>query len=285
MVPTCFVIMPISMPDELAAKYGGDNQHFLHILEHLFEPALKKAKLDVLRPVMTGDANIQAQIIQNLESADYVLCDMSTLNPNVFFELGVRTALNRPAILVRDDLTPRAPFDTNTINHHEYVHQLRPWNVTVQIDQLTEHIESTVSRGDQQNSLWRYFGLTRTGEPTADASQRSTDERLDFLTEQVASISRSLLPPGSARSRLSNPALEPARLFLEEVVRAEAGLYGATIRSATVDVDRLEVEFSDPPPPPVLDYIARAAEERGIGFIWRYRDRGEPRAGRERHPS
>ena len=44
---------------------------------------------------MTGADLIHAQIVKNLQFADVVLCDVSTHNPNVFFELGIRTALNR----------------------------------------------------------------------------------------------------------------------------------------------------------------------------------------------
>jgi hypothetical protein len=35
-----------------------------------------------------GSEIIQADIIRNLHAADLVLCDLSTLNANVFFEFG-----------------------------------------------------------------------------------------------------------------------------------------------------------------------------------------------------
>ena len=55
-------------------------------------------------PTASGSDLIHAKIIKNLETADLVLCDMSALNPNVFFEFGMRTALNKPAL---DDATTR----------------------------------------------------------------------------------------------------------------------------------------------------------------------------------
>ena len=39
----CFVIMPISTPIESAAQYGNDQDHFRHVIDHLFQPAVEKA--------------------------------------------------------------------------------------------------------------------------------------------------------------------------------------------------------------------------------------------------
>ncbi len=69
---------------------------------------------------------IHAEIIRKLEEADLVPCDRWTLNPNVFFELGIRTALDRPVALVRDDQTAILPFDTGILNTHTYRSALTP---------------------------------------------------------------------------------------------------------------------------------------------------------------
>lgn len=49
-----------------------------------------------------------------------VLCDMSQNNPNVFFELGVRTSVNKPVALVRCDEDSPIPFDVSGVNTHTY---------------------------------------------------------------------------------------------------------------------------------------------------------------------
>ena len=118
---TCFVIMPVTTPDHFLSAYNNDGAHFHHVLEHLFRPALEQLDFEVISPVAIGADLIHAEIIRNLETADLVLCDMSIVNPNVFFELGVRTALNRPVCLVKDDATERVPFDTGIINFHTYL--------------------------------------------------------------------------------------------------------------------------------------------------------------------
>lgn len=100
-LPMCFVIMPISTPEHMVDSYGGDRKPFEHVLAHVPVPAIRKAGFEPISPVSQGSETIQTQIIQNLELADLVLCDMSILNANVFFELDIRTSLDKPVCMVR----------------------------------------------------------------------------------------------------------------------------------------------------------------------------------------
>jgi hypothetical protein len=74
--------MPVSTPRSYAEKFT-DPDHFAHVLEYLFTPALLEAGLEVIPPTAIGSEMIHADIIRNLEQADFVLCDLSSLNPNV----------------------------------------------------------------------------------------------------------------------------------------------------------------------------------------------------------
>ena len=111
--PTCFIIMPLTTPARYVDHYKGDTDHFIHVLDHLFKPAIQAAGMDPIPPISKGSEIIHGDIIRNLETADLVLCDMSILNPNVFFELGIRTALNKSVAIIRDNVTERIPFDLN----------------------------------------------------------------------------------------------------------------------------------------------------------------------------
>ncbi|TAK61813.1 MAG: hypothetical protein EPO24_05530, partial [Bacteroidetes bacterium] len=72
----CFIIMPITTPSEKLAEYNNDVEHFIHVMEHLFIPAIEKAELEPMLPIASGTDVIQAEIIKKLETADLVLCDM-----------------------------------------------------------------------------------------------------------------------------------------------------------------------------------------------------------------
>jgi hypothetical protein len=44
----CFVIMPISTPDIYVDQYNKDPDHFKHVLDYLFTPALATAGYETM---------------------------------------------------------------------------------------------------------------------------------------------------------------------------------------------------------------------------------------------
>ena len=181
----CFVIMPISTPEAYLTTYRGDSHHFRHVLEHLFIPAIRRVGLETVPPVAKGSDIIHAEIIKNIEQTDLVLCDMSTLNPNVFFELGIRIAVDKPVCMVRDDITADIPFDTNLVNYHTYSSSLEPWTLDREIERLTDHIH-TVRSQDERNSLWRYFGLSSRAGFTQE--ETGLEAKIDLLRIEIHAL-------------------------------------------------------------------------------------------------
>jgi hypothetical protein len=184
-MPNCFIIMPISTPAQHLSFYSDDERHFMHVLEYIFKPAINKAGYTPIAPIVEGSDVIHAEIINQLESAELVFCDMSTLNANVFFELGIRTALDKPVCLVKDRLTANLPFDTSIINYYSYDHSLSPWTLNEQIDSISDHITKTINRGSR-NSLWKYFGLVSTAAPPE--KETGLEAKIDMLSLQVESL-------------------------------------------------------------------------------------------------
>lgn len=182
----CFIIMPITTPDNMVQRYLGDTEHFRHVLECLFMPAVEKSGHVPIPPIAQGADLIHAEIVKNLEATELVLCDISCLNPNVFFELGCRTALNKPVCYVMDDQTPSIPFDTGIINHFEYSSRLEPWSLQTEVDRLAQHIISTRERADGKNTLWQYFGLSSAARAVQPSGE--DQDKLDYLVLQVQAI-------------------------------------------------------------------------------------------------
>jgi hypothetical protein len=224
--------MPISTPEHLVPKYSGDKDHFFHVLEHLFVPAVGKNKFNAVRPIAEGSDVIHAEIIKNLEKADLVLCDASSLNANVFYELGIRTALDKPVCIVRDELTPKIPFDTTIINHLVYDSSLAAWTLEKQIDDLATHIKKSFDRSEGKNKLWKYFGLSTRA--TLPHENNSVEGKLELLSLQVEGLNRKM----SERQELAMPGL------LEEMKKK---------------INRPDKEFKK-------DAIVRALSEHAIKF-------------------
>lgn len=190
--PLCFAIMPITTPDEAVSQYGGDREHFLHVAEFIFKPAAELAGYRFVPASVDSSMVIQAAIIDNLARADVVLCDTSLWNANVFFELGIRVALNKPVALVRDKLTETVPFDNTPIHCYEYDHRMDPWCLKAEIPKLGEHIAAAGKH--EQNELWKFAGIQVTAQQT-DAGNPE-DAKLDLLLAKVAALAERVEPAG-----------------------------------------------------------------------------------------
>jgi len=212
----CFIIMPISTPDNRLSDYSNDKNHFKHVLEHLLIPSIEKAGLESIPPIAKGAEIIHGNIIKNIESADLVLCDMSTLNPNVFFELGIRIAINKPVCLIKDDLTEKGPFDTAIIYCHPYLSALNQWTSKNQIEGLSNHIIESLEGSNGSKSLWNYFSLSSPAKPVE--GNQGVEVRIDYLTKQIEALREQL----SVSSKVSvhtelNQNIEYYIALLEEV--------------------------------------------------------------------
>lgn len=232
---TCFVAMPISTPNP--ALYHGDADHFQHVLEHLFVPAIEMAGMTPVRPKAEGADLIHAEIIKQLETADLVLCDISTLNANVFFELGIRTALNRPVCIVRDEHTQTIPFDTTMINHASYMSALPAWELQKQVSLLAEHLKTSLNRSNGENKLWKYFGLTMSGTPAIEGKD-AVGDRLALMSSQIEALTmqmahRPIQPPVVSSSRHFRSKSEEFSGVLQRLAEGVADRFDNMVISST----------------------------------------------------
>ena len=115
----CFVIMPISDAE------GYDKGHFTRVYEHLVKPAVIEAGFEPMRADDTSKANfIVVDILKQILESDMAICDLSSRNPNVFYELGIRQAFNLKTVLIKDIKTTM-PFDIAGIRTLHYNENLR----------------------------------------------------------------------------------------------------------------------------------------------------------------
>lgn len=95
--PICFVIMPYdNVP-------GYKQDHFIKIYDQIFAPAIESAGYRPVRcdKIVNGVPRIDV-LSQHLNHDPMVLCDLSTLNPNVLYELGIRHNASLPCVLVAE---------------------------------------------------------------------------------------------------------------------------------------------------------------------------------------
>jgi nucleoside 2-deoxyribosyltransferase len=228
-VPTCFVIMPISTPPGLVNSYLGDSQHFQHVFDVLHAPAARQAGFDVIAPVVASSEVIPGEIIRNLSRADLVVCDISTHNPNVFFELGIRVALDRPVAMVKDDQTSTIPFDNAMVGCHTYGSRLDTWRIQDEINELADWIRNAGAQ--QRNAVWRHFGVIELANAEFHAAVKRLLEQTGLSTRKQ--MYRTSRDPERRAVTLIFVTLPSA--FVQSGLRDEAAKLGLTLHLRSED--------------------------------------------------
>lgn len=134
----CGVIMPI------ADTEGYPTGHWLDVREIIYEAISNAGFEPNLVSFDIGVSTIHKTIVQNLYFNDIVVCDISSRNANVMFELGMRLAFDKPTVIIKDDNTPYS-FDIAGIEHLNYPHDLRYKNIEKFKENLTSKIKNTIS--------------------------------------------------------------------------------------------------------------------------------------------
>jgi hypothetical protein len=155
-LPECFILMPISDPD------GYASGHFKRVYQDLFVPACEAAGFRAVRADDVREANfIHEDLLRRLLNAPMALCDLSTRNPNVLFELGLRQAFDKPVVLVQEVNTPRI-FDISLLRATDYRSGLLYREVLEDQKAISAVIEATQRasvEGRGINSLVRLLSL------------------------------------------------------------------------------------------------------------------------------
>src|ERR1051325_2567043 len=133
-VPLCFVVGPIGKDGSLERKHSDLllNAIVKHVLQDKeFGFIVKRADEDA-DPGMIGD-----RVVSDILHAELVVADLTDLNPNAFYELGIRHSTLKPTIHIAKAGTA-LPFDT--VTHRTIFVDLTDWH---SIEQARERVAST----------------------------------------------------------------------------------------------------------------------------------------------
>ena len=118
-------------------------------MNDLIKPALEDAGYEVARADTRLDQqSIMRGIIQGIASADLIIADLSVVNANVFYELGLCHGLRKPTVLITQSLD-EVPFD------------LRPYKVQIydtRFDKIHELREALKDIGEKHKTGQIEFG-------------------------------------------------------------------------------------------------------------------------------
>src|SRR5262245_43427908 len=90
---TCFVIMPFAQRTDPLTQETVD---FDEVYEYIIKPSAEQLSLSVTRAdEIQKPGWVHRDMIKHIFNSDVAIVDITLLNPNVFYELGVRHALRK----------------------------------------------------------------------------------------------------------------------------------------------------------------------------------------------
>ncbi|MGL6551317.1 hypothetical protein ACSZN3_20915 [Aeromonas hydrophila] len=141
---TCGLVMPISSND------CGTEQHWLNV-QKIIRDGLLPLNINIRMVSHSDEVNIiQKNIVRNLFSDDVIICDVSSRNPNVMFELGIRLTFDKPVVIIKDKETPFV-FDVGGIYHLEYPRSLNYVDILSFQENLCEKVKATLLASTDKN--------------------------------------------------------------------------------------------------------------------------------------
>ncbi|MBM6550714.1 hypothetical protein [Marinomonas ostreistagni] len=178
----CFIIMPIADAD------GYEKGHFLRVYEDIVKPAVQDSGFVATRADEVKETNfIHLDILKKLIDAPIAICDLSSRNPNVLFELGIRQAFDKPVVLIQEKGTPKI-FDIGPLRYLEYDKGMKYHDVLRTQKELSEAIVATKTAEGQQgniNSIVRLMALSNPASiPTLEGDNKEA-LAIDILQSQL----------------------------------------------------------------------------------------------------
>ena len=234
----CFVIMPIS------DNPNYESGHFTRVYNHLIKPACEKAGFESIRADESQTTNLIAlDIIKLIVDCDMAICDVSSKNPNVLYELGIRQAFNLPVTIIRDGKTDRI-FDIQSLRDVTYDEVLRIDRVEIQIEDIAKTLKNTYEGKDKEvNSLVSLLGIepAKKGETIKISAESSIIlNEIKSLGIRISKIERNRL-----ETKLNDDfPMEDRVSELMRLARKDVGevVYGRLMND---DEDRIFIKLKD----------------------------------------
>ena len=141
-MPTCFVIQPF------------DGERYDKRYKDVFEPAIRDAELEPYRVDRDPGASMLIEDAERgIKTSAVCLAEISTNNPNVWFELGYAIASNREVVLLcSDERASHYPFDVQHRAIIKYATESQSDYVKAR-SEITERLKAVLSKREHLGQL------------------------------------------------------------------------------------------------------------------------------------
>jgi hypothetical protein len=202
----CGIVRPIAEMGSYTTKHWRE-------VHNVVAEALDSIGFD-LRLVSESDSSgvILTEIVTNLYADKIVIVDVSGRNPNVMFELGMRLAFEKPAIIIIDDDTPFS-FDISPVKHIRYPRSLRYADMV----QFKKDVATSVMATLEATEKPEYRGYLQQFGPVKVTDLGAQGVEFNSIAQDVLDIKRSLAGINNQRDLLTLPHIYPK--FSNEIDR------------------------------------------------------------------
>jgi len=180
----CFVIMPISDPDNY------EKGHFQHVYDDIVSKACESAGYKPVRADDVLETNlIHLDVLKKIIETPMAVCDLSNRNPNVLFELGLRQAFDKPVTLIQEKGTP-AIFDIAPLRYTEYRKERIYHQVLEDQQNIADAITATkkaTDEGSGLNSMVKLLSLTSSAQ-LKDFRQDESNPMMQVLMAEMGAL-------------------------------------------------------------------------------------------------
>lgn len=231
----CFVIMPIA--DHSDYEPG----HFDRVYEFLIKPACIKAGYEPHRADDSKASHmIMFDILKKIMDSDMAICDLSSKNANVFYELGLRQAFNKKTILITDG-RDKPPFDIAGFRYVPYTSTLRVDSVRSEIDMISEMLYETENAPeDDVNSIVKLLKIKPANVETVNLNESESIifnmfNKLQAQIEKLTPVNENnIIQPQPRRT----PPISPLIITLEDALKK---LHPETLKNITFKYQDREI--------------------------------------------
>ena len=230
-MPSAFVLMPF-------------DKEFTSIYEEFLRPVLSDAGFDVNRADdIESQRNILRDVLEGISRADLIVADLTSANPNVFYELGLAHALKQPVVLLTQSID-EVPFDLRSYRLLEYSTHFA--TIEKAKEQLTRYaktfLEGTLSVGSPITDF--YQGGAKPILQTEIVQHRPEDEDQRGFLDHLIDVTNGYNSIAGVIAGMTNDLLELNR----------------SLEAATVELTQINANPSASSPVPARNVCRRLAE-------------------------
>lgn len=179
----CFVIMPFgNASPEQKKRFDG-------VYRGIIVPAVREAGYEPIREdISATPGSIPKSIVTKLAEAEMVVADLTSINSNVFYELGIRHVFSKTGTVLIMNKGESIPFDNASYRVIQYTNELADLDDIHQ--QIVTAIKNRENNGDNPDNIVHDTYPALPMNTIGYFSKDMQDERVERLQTQVTELSR-----------------------------------------------------------------------------------------------